>query len=191
MNQHVDRRSLLAGIAVAPAAAINSATAEPASNLTLLEATFQAEWTALKALEREHDDAEQLYFSERGKLAKPEMRPATPEEIDAIGKMTIAELREGMPLNGAAREHANATRAYNKADAAVRRRTGFAKIDRAYQRQVERTCTAADNLLHCPAETLGDLAAKVRVHKMWEYDCSALDFIMDDIARVAGKAEGA
>ncbi|TGS47512.1 MULTISPECIES: hypothetical protein [unclassified Mesorhizobium] len=156
------------------------------SKLVALEAAFNVEWNKLRALEPEHGAAERRYFDQRAKLVKPEMRETTQEEIEAVKKMTIAELRDS-PLSGAAQEYAEALRAYNKAEWAIRKATGFTKIDRAYQRQHDRVSRAANAVLRHPGGSLDDLAVKVRVHRTWEFDGSDFDYIMDDIARVARK----
>ncbi|TIT73696.1 MAG: hypothetical protein E5W60_01150 [Mesorhizobium sp.] len=82
-------------------------------------------------------------------------------------------------------EFNEAMQAYNRAERAIRQRIGLAKIGRAYERQVSRVSAAADRVIRCPAHTFDDLAVKVRVHKAWGFDCSDLECVMKDIARIA------
>lgn len=186
----INRRRLLnltgAGLAFAATAmATTLSVAAPTSQVAQLEAAFHADWGKLRAMEPEHNAAERLYFDERAKLVRPVRRETTQEEIEAFRKLTVAELRDWKSPD--AGEYDEALRAYNKAEWTIRRRTGFTKIDRAYQRQLARANKAANRVLFSPAETLEDLAAKVRVHRVWEFDGADFEYIMADIARVAGK----
>lgn len=187
------RRRLLnltgAGLAFAAAAMASTVKPAPAalvSKMAELEAAFQAEWSKLRAMEPEHGAAERRYFDECAKLVKPVRRERTQEEIEAFSNLTIAELRDWKSPD--AGEYDEASRVYNKADWTIRRRTGFTKIDRGYERQLGRTNKAADRVMFSAAETLDDLAAKTRVHRVWEFDGhDNFEYIMADIARIVGK----
>lgn len=157
------------------------------SKVAELETAFHAEWQKHREMLPEHNAAEKLYFKERSKLVKPVMRETTQEEIDAVSKLTIGELREWKSPTSATRGYNDALRAYNKAEWEVRRRTGYTKIDRAFMRQLDRAHAAANGVLRCPAQSFGDIAAKARVHRVWEFDGDDINYIMADIARVAGK----
>ncbi|QKC83962.1 hypothetical protein [Mesorhizobium sp. NZP2077] len=157
----------------------------PSARVAELEAAFHAEWAALRAIEPALNAAELRYMEIKG--SRPVMGEMTPEEADRLRSTTVADLAK-LPPNRASVEHAEAMRAYNKADAAARRKTGYGKLDRAYMKATHRTSDVANALLRHPAMTLEDLASKVRVHRVWEYDGEDFNFIMDDIARVAGKA---
>ncbi|TGT46838.1 hypothetical protein EN812_05725 [Mesorhizobium sp. M4B.F.Ca.ET.169.01.1.1] len=170
----------LLGVTVTPAKA---SPAPPASKLPGLEAAFRLEWHKLQAMEPEHTAAERRYFEERAQLVKPVMRENTAAEVEAVRKLTVAELGEWR--HPGRLEFDEAIRTYNKAESAIRRRTGFTKIDRAYQCQHSRVSTAADRVIRCPAQTFEDIATKARVHKAWEFDCSDLECVMKDIARIA------
>ncbi|WP_143748325.1 hypothetical protein [Mesorhizobium carmichaelinearum] len=189
----VNRRRLLLGLAAASTAAVALAVAphahatsdQPSSKLPGLEAAFYLEWNKLRAMEPDHAAAERRYFEERAKLVKPVMREHTAAELEAWRKITVAEMPEWR-FPGRL-EFDEAIRAYNKAEWAIRRRTGFTKIDRAYQGQHGRVSAAADRVIRCRAHTFEDLAAKARVHRVWEFDGSDLDWVMGDIARIARK----
>ncbi|PZV36758.1 hypothetical protein [Mesorhizobium kowhaii] len=186
---NINRRRLLnltgAGLALAATAmATKPSVAAPTSQVAELEAAFHAEWATLRSLEPALNAAELRYMAVRSK--RPVMGEMTAEELETLRKTAVADLAK-MPPSRASVEHAEALRAYNKADAAARRKTGFGKLDKAYAKATHRTSDAASALLRCPAATLHDLAAKVRVHRVWEYDGQDFNFIMDDIARVAGK----
>lgn len=186
---NVNRRRLLnltgGGLAFAATAmAAKSSVAAPTSLVVELETAFYAEWAALRSLEPVLNAAERRYMEIRAR--RPVMGEMTPEEVERLRNTTVADLAK-LPPSRASVEHAEALRAYNKADAAARRKTGFGKLDKAYAKATHRTCDAANALLRYPAATLDDLAAKVRVHRVWEYDGQDFNFIMDDIARVAGK----
>ncbi|TIT27641.1 MAG: hypothetical protein E5W86_08655 [Mesorhizobium sp.] len=193
---NVNRRSALAASGVGLVAALlgaapsKAAPAPVASRMAALEASFYLEWNKLRALEPEHGVAERRYFDERAKLVKPMKREDTPAEVEAAQKMTIGEMAEwSRRPNNARFEFDEAIRAYNKAEWAIRRRTGFTKIDRAYNRQIDRASTAANRVIRCPASTFEDLAAKARVHKVWEFDEGDIEYIMADITRIA-RGEG-
>jgi hypothetical protein len=49
------------------------------------------------------------------------------------------------------------------------------------------THAAANRVIRCPAQSFSDIAAKARVHRVWEFDGDDINHIMADIARVAGK----
>lgn len=149
-----------------------------------LEAAFHAEWAALRAMEPALNAAEVRYMDLKGR--RPVMAEMTPEEVERLRQTTVADVAKLPPSRGSV-EHAEAMRAYNKADAAVRRKTGFGKLDNAYRKATHRTADAANALLSYPATTLDDLAAKVRVHRVWEFDGEDFNYIMEDVARVAGK----
>lgn len=172
----------LLGVSVTAAKA---SPAPPASKLPGLEAAFRIEWKKLQAIEPEHTAAERRCSEERAKLVKPVEREDTAAEREAFRKMTIAELSEwrrpGRP------EFDEAVRAYEEAELAIERRTGFTKIDRAYQRQIDRVSAAADRIIRCPAHSLEDLAVKARVDKVWGFDGDDLECIMRDIGRIARK----
>lgn len=155
------------------------------SKVAELEAAFHAEWQKHREMLPEHNAAEIAYFTEREKLERPVLRETSPEEIEAIRRLTIGELRDFKSFGNAADEYAEALRAYAKADALARRRTGFAKIDRAFVRQLDRAYAAANRLARCPAQSFSDIAAKARVHRVWEFDGDDINYIMADIARVA------
>ncbi|QKC91027.1 hypothetical protein EB230_23425 [Mesorhizobium sp. NZP2234] len=157
----------------------------PSPRVAQLEAAFHAEWAALRAMEPAVNAAERRYMDSTG--WRPVMGEMTPEEVETLRKTAVADLAK-LPPSRASVEHAEAMRAYEKADAAARRKTGFGKLDKAYKNATHRTSDAANALLRYPAATLEDLASKVRVHRVWEYDGEDFNFIMDDIARVAGKA---
>lgn len=168
---------------------VTAAKASPApavSKLSDLEAAFRLEWTKLRAIEPKHAAAERRYFEERAKLVKPVKREQTAAEVEAMRKITVAELGEWR--HPGRLEFNEAIRAYNKADWAIRRRTGFTKVDRAYQRQHSRVSAAADRVIRCPAHAFEDIATKARVHKAWGFDCSDLECIMSDIARIARRS---
>jgi hypothetical protein len=86
MNQHVDRRQLVAGTAFAAMASSSTAFArpvnpassasEPDPALLALEAKFMAEWEKQLAMQPEHNAAERRYFD-----ALPE-RPIEPDTTD-------------------------------------------------------------------------------------------------------------
>ncbi|AZO51270.1 MULTISPECIES: hypothetical protein [unclassified Mesorhizobium] len=165
---------------------ISAANASPApavGKLSGLEATFFVEWTKLRAIEPEHAAAERQYFEERAKLVKPVRRELTATEVEAFRKMTVAELSDWRHPGRI--EFDEPIRAYNKAEWAIRRQTGFTKIDRAYQRQHSRVSVAAGRVIRYPAQTFEDIATKARVHKAWGFDCSDLECVMKDIARIA------
>lgn len=157
------------------------------SKVAQLEAAFQAEWQRHLDMLPEHDAAEQIYFEERSKLVKPVMKETTQEEIEAIRRLTIGEMRDFKSFGSAAREYAEAQRAYNKAEWLVRRRTGFTKIDRAFARQLDRAQAAANRLMRCPAQSFADIEAKARVHRVWQFEGDDINHIMADIARIAGR----
>ncbi|MER8397457.1 hypothetical protein [Mesorhizobium sp. M1348] len=185
----INRRRLLnltgAGLALAATAmATKPSVAAPTSQVAELEAAFHAEWATLRSLEPALNAAELRYMAVRGK--RPVMGEMTAEEVETLRKTAVADLAK-MPPSRASVEHVEAMRAYKKADAAARRKTGFGKLDKAYSDATHRTADAADALLRHPAETLDDLAAKVRVHRVLEYDGEDFEFIMEDIARIAGK----
>jgi hypothetical protein len=117
------------------------------------------------------------------KAKRPVMRETPPEEIEAIRNMTIAQIGKMEPST-ASLEHAEAVLLWNKADAAVRRKTGFDKIDRAYDKQTGITSSAADAVLRHPAKTIAGLAAKERVHRIWVFNGEDFNYILDDIARL-------
>ncbi|RWD35584.1 hypothetical protein [Mesorhizobium sp.] len=172
----------LLGVSVTAAKA---SPAPAARKLSDLEAAFRLEWNKLRAIEPEHAAAERRYFEERAELVEPVKRELTAAEAAAFRKLTVAELDEWRHPERL--EFNEAIRAYNKAEWAIRRRTGFTKVDRAYQRQHSRVSAAADRVIRCPAHTFDDLAVKLRVHKAWGFDCSDLECVMDDIARIARK----
>ncbi|MER9410292.1 MULTISPECIES: hypothetical protein [unclassified Mesorhizobium] len=185
---NLSRRRLLnltgAGLALAATAmATKPSDAAPSAQVAELEAAFLAEWAALRSLEPALNAAELRYYSVRGK--RPVAGEMTAEEVETLRRTTVAELATMQPSRASV-EHAEALRAYNKADAAARRKTGYGKIDKAYAKATHRTSDAANALLRYPAATLEDLASKVRVHRIWEYDGSDFNFIMNDIARLAG-----
>lgn len=154
------------------------------SQVAILEAAFHAEWKKLRALEPALNAAEQRYFDIKGR--RPVMGEMTAEEVERIRRTAVADLAE-LPPSRASVEHTEAMRAYNKADAAARRKTGYGRLDREYSKQTHRTGNAANALLRYPAKTLADLAAKERVHRTWEFDGQDFNCIMDDIARLASK----
>lgn len=160
----------------------NLAGWSPDEKLFELEAAFHAEWAALRAMEPELNAAERRYMEVR--MKRPVMPEMTSEEIDAMRSMTIAEIQTRQPSR-ASIEHAEAIRVFDKADAAARRKTGYGKLDRAYTKQTHRTADAANALLRLPAKTVAGLAAKERVHRVWEFDGEDFNFIMDDIANLA------
>ncbi|KQU91350.1 hypothetical protein ASD12_26775 [Mesorhizobium sp. Root102] len=185
---NVNRRRLLnltgAGLALAATAmATKPSVAAPTSRVAELEAAFHAEWAALRAMEPDLNAAELRYMQIKGR--RPVLGEMTPEENERLRKTAGADLSK-LPPSRASVEHVEAMRAYTKADAAARRKSGFGKLDRAYAEATHRTGDAANALLRYPAATLDDLAAKVRVHRVWEYDGEDFNFIMNDIARVAG-----
>ncbi|KRB30560.1 hypothetical protein ASD99_21955 [Mesorhizobium sp. Root695] len=185
---NVNRRRLLnltgAGLALAATAmATKPSVAAPTSRVADLEAAFHAEWAALRAMEPDLNAAELRYMQIKGR--RPVLGEMTPEENERLRKTAVADLSK-LPPSRASVEHVEAMRAYTKADAAARRKSGFGKLDRAYAEATHRTGDAANALLRYPAATLDDLAAKVRVHRVWEYDGEDFNFIMNDIARVAG-----
>jgi hypothetical protein len=160
----------------------------PSLRVAQLEAAFYAEWAALRAMEPALNAAERCYMETRGK--RPVMGEMTAEEDERLRKTAVADLAK-LPPSRASVEHAEAVRAYDKTDAAARRKTGFGKLDKAYVKANNRTADVANALLRHPAMTLEDLAAKVRVHRVWEYDGEDFNYIMADIARVAGIGGGA
>lgn len=189
---NIDRRRLLnlsgAGLALAATAMIaKPAPAATISKVAELEAAFHTEWQKHREMLPEHNAAEIAYFAEREKLVRPVMRKTSPEEIEAIRRLTIGELRDFKSFGNAADEYAEAIRTYAKADGLARRRTGFAKMDRAFVRQLDRAYAAANRLVRCPAQSFGDIAAKARVHRVWEFEGDDINYIMADIARVARK----
>jgi hypothetical protein len=186
---NINRRRLLnlagAGLALAATAvAAKPSVAAPTSQVAELEAVFYAEWAALRAMEPALNAAELRYMQLKG--SRPVMGELTPEEDERLRRTAVADLSK-LPPSRASVEHAEAMRAYKKADAAALRKTGFGKLDRAYAKATHRTGDAANALLRYPVATIEDLAAKVRVHRIWEYDGQDFNFIMDDIARVGGE----
>lgn len=153
--------------------------------LFALEAAFHTEWAALRAMEPEHNAAERRYMD--AKIKRPVMGEMTSEEVDALRKTPVAELSK-LPPSRASIEYAEAMRVYDKADAAARRKTGFGKLERAYIKQIHRTSDAARAVLHQSAKTLAGLAAKERVHRVWEFDGEDFNYIMDDIANLTRTA---
>ncbi|MER9912258.1 hypothetical protein NKJ71_16670 [Mesorhizobium sp. M0050] len=185
---NVNRRRLLnltgAGLALAATAmGAKPSDAAPSAQVADLEAAFLAEWAALRSLEPALNAAELRYFAVRG--TRPVAGEMTAEEVETLRQTAVADLAK-LPPSRASVEHAEALRVYTKADAAARRKAGYSKLDRAYAKATHRTSDAANVLLRHPVTTLEDLASKVRVHRIWEYDGSDFDFIMKDIARLAG-----
>lgn len=166
------------------AAGEDMAPQKPLSKVAELESVFQAEWQKHRDMLPTHDAAERRYFEERAELTRPVKREPTREEIDALRKMTVDELRHAN-LGASTSEYDEAIRNYNKAEAAARRRSGFTKIDREFQRQMDRVSKIANRLLRCPARSLDDLAIKARVNRVWEIEGDDIGYIMADIARVA------
>jgi hypothetical protein len=181
---NVNRRTALMGAATFAAtmmAVAPKAKAEAASELALLEAAFNEEFAKHLAQCPQHSEAEEAYMKMRGK--RPEMPASTPEEVEAIRQMTIAEIGNLAP-SAASIAHAEAVRLYNKADAAARRRSGFAKLNREFEQQLNRVSATAWAVVSYPAQSLADLAVKIRVHKKWAFDESDLECLVDDVARV-------
>lgn len=148
-----------------------------------LEAAFHAEWKTLRAMEPGLNAAEARYYELRG--WPPKLGEMTDEEVDRLRRTPVADLVK-LPPSRANVEHTEAMRAYEKAERAAARKTGYGKLDKAYGAASKRCEEKAQALLRHPVWTLDELAAKVRVHRVWEYDGQDFEFIMNDIARIAG-----
>ncbi|MER9018892.1 hypothetical protein [Mesorhizobium sp. M0898] len=190
MNQHVSRRAFVetaayASTAMAGVLATSTTVMGAVSRLGELEATFNEElatWTAQAAA---HSEAEKRFMEARAKLPKPVKADMTPAEVEAMRRMTLAEI-VSRPASAADTEYAEAQKVYERAEAAAQRRSGFAKIDRAYERQMWRTSDAAKAVMSAEASNIEDLAVKARVYQAWHHGASEeLDDIMGEILRVA------
>lgn len=189
MNQHVSRRAFVETAAYASAAAAGvlaiSTTAGAASRLGELEAAFNDELAKWEAMSPEHNSAELRFMDALRKVPKPVKPEMTPAEVEAMRQMTLAEIGS-RPTSVANIEYAEARKDYERAEAAARRRTGFAKIDRAYERQMWRTSDAAKAVMSAEASNIEDLAVKARVYQTWQKGAyEDLDDIMGEILRVA------
>ncbi|RUU93370.1 hypothetical protein EOB59_03460 [Mesorhizobium sp. M7A.F.Ca.MR.176.00.0.0] len=153
----------------------------PDEKILELEAAFHSEWAKLRALEPELNAAELRYYDL--KVKPPVMGEMTPEEDDRLRNTTVADLAK-LPPSRASVEYTEALRAYEKADAAARRKSGYGKLDRAYAKQMHITGESADAVFRHPAKSIAGMAAKERVHRVWEFD--DFSYIMKDIVNIGG-----
>lgn len=161
--------------------------ATPISELTELEATFNHELAKWEAMQPEHNSAEKRFMEARAKLPKPVKADMTPAEVEAMRRTSLAEIIS-RPASVTDMEYAEAQKAFKRAEASARRRSGFAKIDRAYERQMWKTSDAAKAVMSAEASNFEDLAVKARVYQAWHKGAyEELDDIMGEIIRVTHK----
>ncbi|BCG80100.1 hypothetical protein [Mesorhizobium sp. 113-3-3] len=154
----------------------------PDEKIFALEAAFHEEWRTLRTMEPALNEAEKNYWAFR--VQRPVMGEMTDEEIKRLHATPVGDLAN-LPPSRASIEHAAALRAYEKADAAAKRKSGFGKLERAYTKQMNITADAAGAVLREPAKCIAGLAAKERVHRVWEFDGEDFKHIMADIATLA------
>lgn len=160
----------------------------PASNLRQLESAFNAEWDKLEALSPAHSDAEEKYMAATAKIPRPVMPGMSQAELEAMRQMTLAEIGAMPRSTTAGAEYKEASKAYERKVSAARRRTGFGKIERAYERQMERAADAAYAVLNEEALTLADVVIKVRVHQKFYFTGDDFaEVIADDIVHRRGR----
>lgn len=174
---------MMAGAVAALVVAPKPAVAATESPVAALEAAFNAGWAALRALEPALTAAERLLIDLLG--PRPVIGELTDEEVETLRSTSVRDVAK-LPRSRAAIAHAEALEVYKKAEKAALRKSGYRKLDREYQRAMHQTADAADAVLHYSATTLDELAAKVRVHRVWVYEERHLEFIVTDIARMTG-----
>ncbi|RWB27529.1 hypothetical protein [Mesorhizobium sp.] len=189
MNQHVSpafvETAAYASAAAAGVLAISTTAAGAASRLGELEAAFNDELAKWEAMSPEHNSAELRFMDALRKVPRPVKPEMTPAEVEAMRQMTLAEIGS-RSTSVADIEYAEARKVYERAESAARRRTGFATIDRAYERQMWRTSDAAKAVMSAEASNIEDLAVKARVYQAWQKGAyEDLDDIMGEILRVA------
>ncbi|QND58215.1 hypothetical protein [Mesorhizobium huakuii] len=204
MNQHVNRRAIVAASAAAGIAgmaalgAIAKAHAEPTANakgrpavdpkLRKLEAAFNAEWRRYEQLEAAHTAAEEALFV--AKPPKPDHVEAPAELYERFRTLRMDQMNTGNPIYAALDEYQemNKTRLdqWEAECEAVKGRPEFEEPFRAFRQQLKRNDEAADRVLRYPARSVAEVQVKMRVHRKncFEED-QLVDALARDIARIA------
>ncbi|MER8990045.1 hypothetical protein [Mesorhizobium sp. M0678] len=206
MNQHVNRRAVMAGSAgvagIAFALGSSVSQAEPAGKnsvaagrhvvdpkLRKLEAAFKAQWKKYKAALPAHSAAQ------RGCVAA---KPPRPEEIKTPGELFVPfrtlrldQMNRDNPHFAAICEYQDMNKArldrWRAECEAIERRPEFTKPTQSFRRQLALCDLAAERVFRFPARSLADIQVKIQVHRKWSVDDeeALLRFIIADIARVA------
>lgn len=205
MNEHVNRRAVIAGSATSVAGlalAFGSSVshAAPAGNASVaavatvdpklrkLEAAFNAEYKKYLAVEPAHTAAERGCF--RAKPPRPEEIKIPDELYERFRNLRLIEMTKDNPVYAAIDQYHETNRMrieqWEAECAAVASRPEFIEPTEVFRRQLTSCDLAADRVLRFPARSLADIQVKTRIHRKWFFEEEeVLDVIIADIARVA------